>query len=155
MRLPVAETETFNVVNSTPIYPEELKDHPDSLYVRGDPDTTNLLDSDQGPSIYEFYGSARRMQNVSFEVDMSYPGEDQMIGTLDDGRSRMLAYEEIPFRIEQGEIPFILGDNFSFDAVLENEWNLATSKGLMMILLLSLLRRRMNFQKGKMMLLSR
>ena len=44
---------------------------------------------------------------------MSYPGEDQMIGTLDDGRSRMLAYEEIPFRIEQGEIPFILGDNFS------------------------------------------
>ena len=39
----------------------------------------------------------------------------------------MLAYEEIPFRIEQGEIPFILGDNFSFDAVLENEWNLATS----------------------------
>ena len=72
MRLPVAETETFNVVNSTPIYPEELKDHPDSLYVRGDPDTTNLLDSDQGPSIYEFYGSARRMQNVSFEVDMSY-----------------------------------------------------------------------------------
>ena len=83
------------------------------------------MDSDQGPASYEFYGSARRMQNVSFEVDMSYPGEDQMIGTLDDGRSRMLAYEEIPFRIEQGEIS-ILGDNFSFDAVLENEWNLAT-----------------------------
>ena len=44
MRLPVAE-ETFNVVNSTPIYPEELKDHPDSLYVEGP--RYNLLDSDQ------------------------------------------------------------------------------------------------------------
>jgi flagellar hook-associated protein 1 FlgK len=39
----------------------------------------------------------------------------------------MLAYENIPFRLEQGGSSFLLGDNFSFDAVLENEWNLASS----------------------------
>ena len=44
------------------------------------------------------------MQNVSSEVDMSRPGEDQM--TFDDGRSRMLAYEEIPFRIGKVRFPY-------------------------------------------------
>ena len=127
MTLPTAESDTFQVVNSTPIYPNELKNDPDALYVRGEPDTENFLSSDAGPAIYEFYGSARRMQNVSFEVDSTYPGEDQLMGTKDDGRSVLLGYEDIPFRIEQGEKPFILGDNFSFDAVLENDWNLATS----------------------------
>lgn len=39
----------------------------------------------------------------------------------------LLGYETIPFRIEQGEKAFIIGDNFSFDAVLQNDWNLATS----------------------------
>ena len=65
-------------------------------------------------------------KNVTFEVDSTYPGEDQLMGTKDDGRSVLLGYEDIP-RIEQGEKPFIMGDNFSFDAVLENDWNLATS----------------------------
>ena len=127
MTLPTAESDTFRVVNSTPIYPNELKNDPDAIYVRGEPDTENFLSSDAGPAIYEFYGSARRMQNVTFEVDTTYPGEDQLMGTKDDGRSLLLGYEDIPFRIEQGEKPFILGDNFAFDAVLENDWNLATS----------------------------
>ena len=127
MTLPTAESDTFKVVNSTPIYPDELKDDPNAIYVRGEPDTENFLSSDAGPAIYEFYGSARRMQNVTFEVDSTYPGEDQLMGTKDDGRSVLLGYEDIPFRIEQGEKPFIMGDNFSFDAVLENDWNLATS----------------------------
>ena len=39
----------------------------------------------------------------------------------------MLAYEEIPFRVEQGTKAFLLGDNFTFDAVLANPWNLAAS----------------------------
>jgi flagellar hook-associated protein 1 FlgK len=39
----------------------------------------------------------------------------------------MLAYEEIPFRVEQGSQAFLLGDNFTFDAVLANPWNLAAS----------------------------
>ena len=127
MTLPTAESDTFRVVNSTPIYPNELKNDPDAIYVRGEPDTDIFLSSDAGPAIYEFYGSARRMQNVTFEVDTTYPGEDQLLGTTDDGRSLLLGYEDIPFRIEQGEKPFILGDNFAFDAVLENDWNLATS----------------------------
>ncbi|MEC7393793.1 MAG: flagellar basal body rod C-terminal domain-containing protein, partial [Verrucomicrobiota bacterium] len=127
MTLPTAESDTFRVVNSTPIYPNELKNDPNAIYVRGEPDTENFLSSDAGPAIYEFYGSARRMQNVTFEVDTTYPGEDQLMGTKDDGRSLLLGYEDIPFRIEQGEKPFILGDNFAFDAVLENDWNLATS----------------------------
>ena len=39
----------------------------------------------------------------------------------------MLAYQNVPFRLEQGDKEFLLGDNFSFDAVLENSWNLASS----------------------------
>lgn len=127
MTLPTAESDTFQVVNSTPIYPNELKNDSDAIYVRGEADTENFLSSDAGPAIYEFYGSARRMQNVTFEVDSTFPGEDLLMGTKDDGRSVLLGYEDIPFRIEQGEKPFIIGDNFSFDAVLENDWNLATS----------------------------
>ena len=127
MTLPTADTDTFQIVNSTPIYPDELKNNPDALYVRGEDATINLLASESGPSIYEFYGSARRMQNVTFEIDSTYPGQDQLMGTGDDGRSILLGYEDIPFRIEQGDRPFIIGDNFSFDAILENDWNLATS----------------------------
>ena len=42
------------------------------------------------------------MQNVTMESDSDYAGEDLLIGTDDDGRSIMLAYENIPFRLEQG-----------------------------------------------------
>tara|TARA_B100000212_G_scaffold199960_1_gene150800 strand:- start:5327 stop:8719 length:3393 start_codon:yes stop_codon:yes gene_type:complete len=127
MTLPTADSDTFQIVNSTPIYPDELKNNPEAVYVRGEDATVNLLASESGPSIYEFYGSARRMQNVTFETDATYPGQDQLMGTRDDGRSILLGYEDIPFRIEQGDRPFIIGDNFSFDAILENDWNLATS----------------------------
>ena len=34
------------------------------------------------------------------ENDDLYPGTDLMVGTEDDGRSLMIAYETIPFRIE-------------------------------------------------------
>jgi flagellar hook-associated protein FlgK len=67
------------------------------------------------------------MQHVTLELDETYPGSDKLVGTDDDGRSLLLGYETIPFRIEQGEKAFIIGDNFSFDAVLQNDWNLATS----------------------------
>ena len=68
------------------------------------------------------------MQNVTMETDRTYPGEDLLLGTDDDGRSIMLAYENVPFKLEfKVEATFVLGDNFSFDAVLENSWNLASS----------------------------
>ena len=76
---------------------------------------------------YEFFGSARRMQHISFEADPNYIGEDGVIDSGDEGRSIMLAYEDIPFRLEQGSKSFVFGDNFSFDAVLANPWNLAAS----------------------------
>jgi len=70
------------------------------------------------------------LQNVTMENDPSYPGEDKIIGTQDDGRSYMMAYEPIPFRIEgleEGSKLPIIGDNFSFKALPSNPWNLATS----------------------------
>jgi flagellar hook-associated protein 1 FlgK len=127
MTLPFAETDTFEIVNSTPIFPAELQTNPDAFFVRGDDYTENLLDSPDGGQFYEFFGSARRMQHISFEGDPNYIGEDGLIGTGDEGRSLMLAYEEIPFRVEQGSQAFLLGDNFTFDAVLANPWNLAAS----------------------------
>jgi flagellar hook-associated protein FlgK len=127
MTLPFAESDTFEIVNSTPIFPSELKNNPDAFFVRGDDFTENLLDSPDGGQFYEFFGSARRMQHISFEGDPNYLGEDGLIDTGDEGRSLMLAYEEIPFRVEQGSQAFLLGDNFTFDAVLANPWNLAAS----------------------------
>ena len=86
-----------------------------------------ILSSPEGGQFYEFYGSARRMQHITFESDPNYVGEDGLIDTGDEGRSLMLAYEEIPFRVEQGSTAFLLGDNFTFDAILANPWNLAAS----------------------------
>jgi len=67
---------------------------------------------------------------VTMENDLSYPGADLSPGTDDDGRSLMLAYEAIPFRIEGLEdgakLP-IIGDNFIFSALPSNPWNLASS----------------------------
>ena len=83
---------------------------------------------EEGGQFYEFYGSARRMQHITFESDPNYVGEDGVIDTGDEGRSLvMLAYEDIPFRLEQGTKSFLLGDNFKFDAILANPWNLAAS----------------------------
>ena len=76
---------------------------------------------------YSIYGAARRMQYVSMEEDKLYPGKDRQLGNADDGRSVMLAYEDIPFKINQGSKAMILGDNFSFDVITGNSWNLAKS----------------------------
>ena len=86
-----------------------------------------LLEDPNSGSLYTIFGSAKNMQNVTMETDSTYPGEDLLVGNNDDGRSIMLAYENVPFRLEQGGSEFILGDNFSFDAVIENSWNLASS----------------------------
>jgi flagellar hook-associated protein FlgK len=67
------------------------------------------------------------MQHITFEADPNFVGDDGLLDTGDEGRSLMLAYEEIPFRVEQGTNAFLLGDNFTFDAVLANPWNLAAS----------------------------
>ena len=84
-----------------------------------------FLDDPANVDIYQFYASARRMQHVTLELDETYPGEDKLLGTNDDGRSLFLGYETIPFRIEQGEKPSLV--IISLDAVLQNDWNLATS----------------------------
>ena len=127
MTLPYAASDTFEIVNSTPIFPEELKDNPDAFFVRGNEETDLLLSGPEGGQNYEFFGSARRMQHITFESDPNYLGDDGLIDSGDEGRSLMLAYEEIPFRVEQGSTEFLLGDNFTFDAILANPWNLAAS----------------------------
>ena len=127
MTLPFADKDTFEIVNSTPIFPEELQNSPDAFFVRGDDYTEQILTSPEGGQFYEFYGSARRMQHITFEADPNFVGDDGLLDTGDEGRSLMLAYEEIPFRVEQGTNAFLLGDNFTFDAVLANPWNLAAS----------------------------
>ena len=124
MTLPTAESDTFTIVNTTPIFPEEV---PNQALVRESDEIKLFLDDPNNVDIYQFYSSARRMQHVTLELDTTYPGEDKLTGTDDDGRSLLLGYETIPFRIEQGEKAFIIGDNFSFDAILQNDWNLATS----------------------------
>ena len=68
------------------------------------------------------------MQNVTMEADESYPGSDLITGTEDDGRSLLIGYETIPFRIEgleEGAKLPIIGDNYTFSALPANPWNLA------------------------------
>ena len=124
MTLPTAQSDTFTLVSTTPIFPEEL---PNNTLVRGSDDLAIFLDDSDNLSSYTFYASARRMQHVTTELDETYPGEDKLLGTADDKRSLLLGYETIPFRLNQGDKAFLMGDNFSFDAVLANDWNLATS----------------------------
>ncbi len=129
MTLAYAEDDTFTVTSTTPIIPVELREQFEGTgYIIRDTveGQIQLEDSNSG-SLYTFYGSAKKMQNVTMETDSTYAGADLLIGTADDGRSVMLAYENVPFRLEQGDSEFLLGDNFSFDTVLENSWNLASS----------------------------
>ena len=126
MSLPFAGTDTFEIVNSSPLFPEELINEPDAFYVRGEAFTDDYL-SQKGEEFYEFFGSARRMQHITFEYDENFVGEDRLLNSGDEGRSVMLAYEDIPFRLEPGSQGFLIGDNFSFDAVVANPWNLAAS----------------------------
>ena len=151
MTSPYPETDTFTVVNSTRLFPEQyatisqeysslraeyeaLKDtNPVAaqeilsvlrqIPIRGESLTELQLD----PKDYTVYGAARRMQYVSMEQDRLYPGNDRQLGNEDDGRSIMLAYEDIPFKLNQGSKAMILGDNFSFDVITGNSWNLAKS----------------------------
>ena len=129
MTLAYAEDDTFTVTSTTPVIPVELKAQFEGTgyIIRDTVDGQLQLEDTNSGSLYTFYGSAKRMQNVTMETDSSYAGEDLLIGTADDGRSVMLAYENVPFRLEQGDSEFLLGDNFSFDAVLDNNWNLASS----------------------------
>ena len=128
MTLPHAASESFSIVNTTPIFPEEFSE--DAFYFRGGDDAEILFRSDNANELFSFYASASKMQNVNMENEDSYPGADSILGTDDDGRSLMMAYEPIPFRIEgleeDAKLP-IIGDNFTFSALLSNPWNLATS----------------------------
>jgi flagellar hook-associated protein FlgK len=108
-----------------------------NYYIRGNDgvgdDSGDLYDDDleislNKDSIFQFYASARRMKNVTTESDPSFPGDDGMSGTGDnEGRATLLGYDSVPFRINEGSKAFLFGDNFSFDAVLDNNWNLASS----------------------------
>ena len=116
------------MVNTTPIFPEEF-DGQTLLFRGGDYAETFFRSDDAGDSI-SYYATASRMQNVTMEDDDAYPGADLANGTEDDGRSLMMAYETIPFRIEgleEGAKLPIIGDNFTFTALPSNPWNLATS----------------------------
>ena len=128
MTLPSADSEDFTIVNTTPIFPEEFSGN--TLFFRGGDLAETTFRADDGGDSISFYASASKMQNVTMENDVAYPGADLIVGTEDDGRSLMIAYETIPFRIEgmeEGAKLPIIGDNFSFSALPSNPWNLATS----------------------------
>lgn len=127
MTLPYAEEDVFSIVNTTPIFPEEFSGS--TAYYRGGDLAETIFRADDAGDLISLYGSARKMQYVTMEDDPSYPGADLSYGTADDGRSMMMAYESIPFRIEGLEdgakLP-IIGDNFTFSALPANRWNLAS-----------------------------
>jgi len=128
MTLPSADSEDFTIVNTTPIFPEEFSGN--TLFFRGGDLAETTFRADDAGDFISFYASASKMQNVTMENDVAYPGADLIAGTEDDGRSLMMAYETIPFRIEgleEGAKLPIIGDNFSFSALPSNPWNLATS----------------------------
>jgi flagellar hook-associated protein FlgK len=128
MTLPSADSEDFTIVNTTPIFPEEFSGN--TMFFRGGDLAETTFRADDAGDLISFYASASKMQNVTMENDVAYPGADLIVGTEDDGRSLMMAYETIPFRIEgleEGARLPIIGDNFSFSALPSNPWNLATS----------------------------
>lgn len=132
MTLPYAESDTFRVVNSTLVFPNEYKEHllNEQELTGIDPDSYPLqenYDLFYDISDFSLYGEGRRMKFVTTELDSEFPGDDRVLGNEDDGRSLLLAYETIPFKVTPGTKMFALGDSFSFDAVLNNSWNLASS----------------------------
>ena len=172
MTSPYPETDTFTVVNSTRLFPEQyatisqdysslraeyeaLKDSNPvaaqellsalrQVPIRGESLTELQLD----PKDYTIYGAARRMQFVSMEEDSLYPGNDRQLGNGDDGRSIMLAYEDVPFKLNQGTKAMILGDNFSFDVITGNSWNLAKGLNVDSDLTASSLKASIDFAEG-------
>jgi flagellar hook-associated protein FlgK len=150
MILPFGESDTFSLTSISPVVPDDLPvTHPDptkfgladfklqNYYVRGndgfgddsgDPYDDDLEISQNQDKIFQFYAGARRMKNVTTELDSDYPGDDGIQGSGDnEGRAILLGYDSIPFRLNEGSKAFLFGDNFSFDVVLENSWNLASS----------------------------
>jgi flagellar hook-associated protein FlgK len=130
MTLPFAEEESFSVVNTTPIYSEDFRGMNTVDMFRGGDVAETTFRAENAGDLFSFYGSASRMNFVTMEDDDSYPGADLSPGTADDGRSLMMAYETIPFRIEgleEGSKLPIIGDNFTFSALPSNPWNLASS----------------------------
>ena len=134
MTIPYAESETFTIVQSSNILPKELEQGWDleESGIAWFRDGDNFgLQIDQVGVQSNFYASARRMQHATIDYDPSYPGEDKILTPSnpdnDDGRFLLRGYESIPFRIENGSEMYVQGDNFSFDAVLSNEWNLASA----------------------------
>ena len=128
MTLPHSQSENFSIVNTTPIFPEEFEGQ--TFFARGGENAELTFRGDNAGESISFYASASRMQNVTMENDDSYPGADLANGTSDDGRSLMMAYETIPFRLEgleEGAKLPVIGDNFTFTALPSNPWNLATS----------------------------
>ncbi|MDA1047624.1 MAG: hypothetical protein O3A82_11910 [Verrucomicrobia bacterium] len=123
MTVPYPEKDTFMVTYAAPVFPEELEGT--VPFIRGDAATELLVL--ENPDFVKIYASAQRMKHVTMETDLGYIGRDGTPGTEDDGRMMMLGYEKIPFRLEAGDKSFVFGDNFSFDAVPANAWNVAKS----------------------------
>jgi flagellar hook-associated protein FlgK len=111
LTLPYAESDTFTIVNASAFFPEDRNTDRELMV--------------EDPSFSKTYVGARRMQYVTIENDMKWVGDDGVSNTQDDGRSLILGYEEMPFRMVQGENTFIFGDNFSFDALIKGHRNLA------------------------------
>jgi flagellar hook-associated protein FlgK len=122
MTVPYPEKDTFMVTYAAPVFPEELAGT--VPYVRGSNDAEMMLNNSD---FVKIYGSARRMKHVTMETDLEFLGADGSPDTDDDGRMMMLGYEKIPFRLAGGDKSFVFGDNFSFDAVPTNAWNVAKS----------------------------
>ncbi len=122
MTIPYPEKDTFMVTYAAPVFPEQLEGT--VPFVRGSNDAELMLSN---PDFVKIYGSARRMKHVTMETDLGFLGADGSPGTEDDGRLMMLGYEKIPFRLASDDKSFVFGDNFSFDAVPANDWNVAKS----------------------------
>ena len=85
MTLPHASSESFSIVNTTPIFPEEFSES--ALYYRGGEDAEILSEAKMRTSFFLFMVLLQKMEYVNMENDDSYPGADSINGTEDDGRS--------------------------------------------------------------------
>ena len=85
MTLPFAESDTFEIVNSTPIFPAELKDNPDAFFVRGDDYTEQILTSPEGGQFMNFMEVPVDAAHY-LRIDPNYVGEDGLLDTGDEGR---------------------------------------------------------------------
>ena len=113
---PYADTDTFTIVNATAFFPDD----------RGAQEELRLQDPSEFGGFIKTYVGARRMKYPSVENDLEWKGLDGKAGTSDDQqRSILLAYDNIPYRWEQGKKSFVFGDNFSFDLMIKEERNLA------------------------------